>query len=526
MTAAAAGATADDQGATLAFLAAPEAHGGAAPIRRVDTHISAVFLAGDRALKLKRAVSLGYVDFSTLARRRAAVAAELAVNRRTAPALYLGAAPVRRAASLRLALGPVVEPAGMATDDPAIVDWVVVMRRFDEATLFDRLAATGALTPDLAARAAEAVAAFHAGARRVPAADGAARALGVIAGNEASVRRAAVPRPLAPARAEALAAAARAEHARQAAMLDARAANGFVRDGHGDLHLGNLCLVDGAPTLFDAIEFDPALREIDIAYDAAFLFMDLAVRASPAAANAAFNAYLGASGDAGGIALLPLFQSLRAVIRGHVRATQAAARAGSAVEAGFAESKAYFDFAARALAPPPPPRLIAIGGLSGTGKSTVAAGLAPGLGHPPGAVILRSDVIRKAQAGVAPAVRLAADHYSPARTAAVYAEMLERAGRALAAGASCVVDAVSGSAAHRLALAALAVRHGAGFAGVWLEAPTAVRLARVSARHGDASDATADVAAAQREPEALDWPRVDATGSAADVLARVATVLG
>jgi uncharacterized protein len=517
---------ADDQRETLAFLADPALHGGRAPVRRVDTHISAVFLAGQRALKLKRAVSLGYVDFSTLARRRAAVAAELAVNRRTAPALYLGAASVRRVAAGRLALGPVVEPEDMAADDAGIVDWVVVMRRFDEETLFDRLAAAGALTPDLARRAAAAVAAFHAGARRIPGGDGAARVLRVIEGNVASVRRAAVPRPLAPARAEALVAASRGLHARQAALLDARAAGGFVRDGHGDLHLGNLCLVDGAPTLFDAIEFDPALREIDTAYDAAFLFMDLARRATAAAANAAFNAYLEASGDDGGIALLPLFQAMRATIRGHVLATQAAARTGPAADSAFAESGLYFAFAERASAPPPPPRLIAIGGLSGTGKSTVAAGLAPGLGHPPGAVLLRSDVIRKALAGVAPTVRLGPEHYTAERTAAVYAAMLERAGRVLGAGGACIADAVSGHPAHRQALAALAARHGAGFAGVWLDAPQAVRLARVSARRNDASDATMDVAAAQREPEALDWPVIDAAGEPAAVLARVAAAIG
>lgn len=517
-------ASENDQAATLAFLATPNAHGGAGPVRRLDTHISAVFLAGDRVLKLKRAVRLGYVDFSTRERRRAAAAAEVTINRRTAPSLYLGVAPVVRGADGALALGPVVEPE-MAADAAGVVDWVVVMRRFDEETLLDRFADRGALDPALARAVAEAVASFHARARRIAVADGAARVGRVLEGNAASVARAAVPRPLAPARADALLAATRAEHARRAALLDARAAAGFVRDGHGDLHLGNICLDGGRPTLFDAIEFDPAFREIDVFYDAAFLLMDLARRGLAAAANAAFNAYVAATGDLDGIATLPLFLAMRATIRGHVAATQAAERAGVAAEDLWRASADYFAFAERALAPPPP-RLVAIGGLSGTGKSTVAAALAPALGAVPGALVLRSDAVRKELAGVAETTRLDDAHYTRARTAEVYAALLDRAGRALAAGQACIVDAVSGDAEHRAALAALARRHGAGFAGAWLEAPLALRQARIAARRNDASDATAEVAARQWAPETLDWPRIDATGAPEAVAARVAAAIG
>jgi aminoglycoside phosphotransferase family enzyme/predicted kinase len=469
-----------------------------------------VFLAGDRALKLKRAVKLPYLDFSTVARRRAACEAELAVNRRTAPDLYLDVVPVVRRGDGTLAVGG----AG------AVLDWLVVMRRFDQSTLFDKRAARGVLSEGDVVAAAEAIARFHAGAER--AAGGADILARIIAGNRESVRRAAVPRPLSAERAEAIDAACLARLDAVRPVLDRRGAEGRVRDGHGDLHLRNICLVGGKPVLFDAIEFDPDFRRIDVFYDFAFLLMDLLHRALPRHANGALNAYLAATGDLGGLATLPLFLGVRAVIRGHIQATVAGgAETGEAGGAAWAEAGAYFDLAQAALAPPAA-ALLAIGGLSGTGKTTVARALAPRLGALPGALVLRSDVLRKRLAGVAETERLPQDFYTEAWSGRVYAEMERIAAQALAQGHAVVADAVSGAPAQRRGFEALARRAGVRFAGLWLDAPLAVREARLDRRTGDASDADAAVARRQRQPEALGWMRVDAAGDIARTVADAA----
>ncbi len=502
---------APEQAEFVAFLSRPEAHRGSGPVERVDTHISHVFLAGERAVKLKRAVKMPYLDYSTPARRRAACEEELRVNRRTAPELYRAVEPLVRRADGALAIG----------GEGEALDWLVIMRRFDQAMLFDRMAGRGALTREHVSAAVEMIARFHAEAER--AAGGAAGVGEIIEGNVASVGRAAVPRPLSPARAEALHAACRARFEAAKALLDRRGAEGRVRDGHGDLHLRNICLVGGKPLLFDAIEFNREFRRIDAFYDFAFLLMDLLHRGLGGHANLALNGYVEASGDVGGVATLPLFLAMRAVIRGHIQATIAA---NERREAAWAESAAYFDLAEAALAPPAPV-LLAIGGLSGTGKSTLARAVAPRLGALPGALLLRSDVIRKHLAGVAPKERLPESHYTPEWTERVYAELIRRADVALAGGHSVIADAVSGRAEHRAALEAAAQRAGARFAGLWLEAPLAVREARVGARDADASDAGVAVARSQRDPDAvsLGWRRVDAGGGLEATVARLGEAL-
>ncbi|HEY7610769.1 MAG TPA: AAA family ATPase [Alphaproteobacteria bacterium] len=505
-----------DQAEIVAFLARPAAHGVAGPVERVDTHISHVFLAGDRALKLKRAVKLPYLDFSTPEKRRAACEAELAVNRRTAPELYLAVTPVVRRADGALAVG----------GEGAPLDWLVVMRRFDQANLYDKMAERGALGADQVAAAVEMIARFHDAAELV--AGGAGIIRRIMEGNVESVARSAVPRPLAPARADALHAACRARFRALEPLLDRRGAEGRIRDGHGDLHLRNICLVGGKPLLFDAIEFDPAFRRIDVFYDFAFLLMDLLHRRLAPHANSALAAYVGATGDIEGVATLPLFLAVRAIIRGHITAMMAAADGGG--EALWAEAGAYFDLAEAALAPPPPV-LLAIGGLSGTGKSTLGRAIAPRLGAMPGALMLRSDVVRKRLAGVPAEQRLPESCYTPEWSERVYAELLRLAGVALGGGHSVIVDAVSGHAEQRAALEAAAQRAGALFLGIWLEAPRAVREARIGGRIGgriaDASDADLEVARRQQEPDpaSLAWRRLDAAGELPRTLETLAAAL-
>lgn len=491
----------------IAFLDDPASHGGRA-VSRIDTHAAIVFLAGERAYKLKRAVRFPYLDFSTPALRRTACEAEVALNRRTAADLYLGVEPLVRRADGRLAIGGTGAP----------VDWLVVMRRFDGAGLFDRMAEDGRLTPALMRRLADRIAAFQADAA-VRTGSGAARMRAVVEENLSEL--AAAPELFDPAAVARLATRSRAALERCAEMLDRRSGDGHVRHGHGDLHLRNIVLLDGEPTLFDALEFDEDLAVVDVLYDLAFLLMDLEHRSLRPLGNALLNRWLEATGDLAGLALLPLFISARAAIRAKVAVAAAAAQADPAAAATVRnEGRAYLDLALRAL-DPPAALLVAVGGLSGTGKSTLARGLAPQLGPMPGAVVLRSDTLRKRRHGVAEEVRLPATAYTPEETAAVYAALHEGCAAVLAAGQAAVADAVYAREDERQAVAAVAGAAGVPFTGFWLSAPAAVRAARVASRAPDASDADAEVVRRQEAYDigALSWCRLDAAHPSAELLA-------
>src|SRR5690606_29005512 len=249
----------------------------------------------------------------------------------------------------------------------------------------------------------------------------------------------------------------------------------------GDLHLRNICLVEGKPTLFDALEFDEALASIDVLYDLAFLLMDLGYRGLDALAAVTFNRYLEATEDHGGLAALPLFLSARAAIRAHVTASTAQSAAAAARDKLAAGARRYLDLALRFL-DPPRPRLVAVGGLSGTGKSTLARKLAPLVGPFPGAVVLRSDVIRKELAGVDRLPRLGPEGCDPAMTRRVYETLRTRAAAILRAGHAAIADAVYARPEERAALEAAARAAGAPFTGLWLEAPVEALEQRISGR--------------------------------------------
>lgn len=492
-----------DQEPVFALLADPATHELTEAVTRIDTHGAAVFLAGHDVYKVKRAVRFPFMDLSTLEKRHAACARELEVNRANAPGLYLGLVPIRRdGAGLRL-----------GGNKGTIIEWAVHMRRFDEHATLDRLPAD-ALTPALIDALARAVHAAHEAAPRHVEIDSAGELAKVASGIVAGLRES--PELFAPPRVEALAAAFTDSLARLSPLLDRRARAGEVRRGHGDLHLRNIALIDGAPVLFDALEFDEALAITDRLYDLAFLLMDLGRRGRTDAANRLLNRYLAACGDTppyDGLATLPLFLALRAGIRAQVTAAALALRDGPAKQAAETEALAYLGYAETALAPRPA-RLVAVGGLSGTGKSTLAARLAPKIGPLPGAVHLRSDVERKRLAGVGELDRLPPDAYTLEATAAVYAVLRDRACAVLAAGHGVIVDAVHQRDDERTAIEDVAREAGAAFTGLWLEAPLDTLTARVEGRRGDASDATAAVVAQQaaRDCGSVRWHRLSTAG--------------
>ncbi len=503
----------EDQSDVIAFLARlAEERDPAA--ERIDTHGAHLFLSGDEAWKLKRAVWYPFMDLSDAARRHDACAAEVELNRRTAPDLYLGVGAITREPDGVLAVDGGGEP----------VDWFVRMRRFDQAGLLDRLADADALPLELMPRLAQAVARFHAAGRPRTDKGGAGAMRWIVDDNIAELRE--MKGLVDAAAVDALATASAGQLARVEALLEARRAAGWVRRCHGDLHLGNVVLIGGEPTLFDCIEFSEDIACVDVLYDLAFLLMDLWKRGLRAHANLLFNAYLADCDQRDGVATLPLFLSARAAVRAKV-AGLAAMAAGEADRAAAAAGIAADVAAATRFARPPAPRLVAIGGYSGSGKTTLAHALAPDLGPAPGAVILRSDVERKRMLGVAPTERLPESAYAPEVSRRVYRLLFDHAASCLAQGHAAVVDAVLDRPADRAAVAQVAADLGLPFTGFWLEAPEKALVTRVRKRKGDASDADATVIARQLagDPGEITWTRLDAARSPERVAASARAAL-
>jgi len=491
-------AMADDQRDVIDFLSRPSSYGAAVErVEIIETHVSLVFLAGDRGYKLKRAVKFPYLDFSSAEQRRIACEAELVLNRRTAPELYLEVRPLTRTANRSVVFGT----------EGRVVDWVVVMRRFDQAALFDELAKTNRLNAPLMDELADHIAAFHQAAEPRPDHGGAAALAAVVKTNHCCLMAAShaglVTEDIVEIRERSL-----ERLAAVGTLLDRRRAAGKVRRCHGDLHLRNVCLFDGRPTLFDCLEFSDELASVDVLYDLAFLLMDLEHRGFADFSNLVLNRYLDLTGEDDGLAAMPLFLSSRAAIRAHVTAAamERAPRAGTKLEMA-AEARSYLELAAQFLRPRSC-RLVAIGGLSGTGKSTLAAALAPSLG----ARVLRSDVTRKRLFGVAPETRLPTSAYTSHVSRGVYKTLRRKAANVLAAGYSVIIDAVSLKPSERQSFVTVAEAAGVPFAGLWLEAAPETMDHRLRARRHDPSDASPDVLAQQlqQDPGTMEWVRIDA----------------
>ncbi|MDP6689748.1 MAG: phosphotransferase, partial [Alphaproteobacteria bacterium] len=366
------------------FLKRPESYGlaGGNEVRCIETHGALIFLAGQHAYKLKRDVCLPYLDFSSLEKRRLACENELRLNRRTAPDLYLGTVPVLRSEDGAFVIGTDEEG---CFDGAEIVDWLVKMRRFPDDALLSRAVTKGPLSAQIVHALADMIADFHQRAEKSSTWGGADELARIARGDADSMARF-TPDLFAPGVAREVADGMMAAVEAQREVLERRRADGFVRHGHGDLHLANIYLDDGRPRLFDAIEFDDRLAQNDVLYDLAFLLMDLWHRELRGEANRVFNRYLLRTADLGGLGAMPLFLSLRAGIRAHVSATMAAGTTEAGKNAALrAEAVSYLDLAAAVLRPRPN-CLVAVGGFSGSGKSHLSAALAPALGPVPGAV--------------------------------------------------------------------------------------------------------------------------------------------
>jgi hypothetical protein len=492
-------AEADMQERVFACLADPARH---PDVRRIDTHGASVFLEGTRALKIKRAVRFPFLDYSTLEKRKAACEEEIKVNRPFAPQIYHRVVPVTQSPDGSLEIGGSGE----------VVEYAVEMTRFDERQTFDHLAAGGQLDPSLVEAAAEAIAAAHRIAPLAVAEPWIRSIPGIVEGNAAAFREAAC---FSDEEIDDLERASLAAFSRIKGLLEHRGARGFVRRCHGDLHLANIVLIDHQPVLFDAIEFDASIASTDTFYDLAFAIMDFLKFGQPIAANALLNKYLALTPTESldTLAALPLFMSLRSAIRAHVMLERINRNARARTDI-MPSAQAYFALA-RQLIHPCPPMLVAVGGLSGTGKTVLARALAPAVPPQPGAVVMRTDVLRKQYFGIKETERLPENSYRVEVNEKIYETLTERASRILAQGHSAVLDGVFARPAERNAIVEAARRLNVRFAGFFLTADLATRRQRVGRRELDASDATPQIARAQESFDigAIDWAIVDATGT-------------
>ena len=523
-----------------AFLGAAETHGLDRPPIRIDTHAAVVFLAGAIAYKIKRPVRFPFLDFSTPERREAACRSEMDVDRPIAPRIYRRLVAITREADGRLAFG----------GTGRVVEWAVEMNRFDETATLDRRVAEGPLAAELVDGFAATVARMQARAGRREAAPWIADLGRYLDQNaEAFALR---PDLFPPGEAALLTERSRERLATLGDLLEARGRLGFVRLGHGDLHCGNVAVIEGEAQPFDAIEFDDAIATGDVLYDAGFLVMDLADRGDRASARRFLDrltleatrleaeARVGRGAPRGeetvaatflheidGLAGLALFLSIRAALRAKIAAARAPHLDTAGRDAAEAEARRLFGRAIDHMAPRTP-RLIAIGGLSGSGKSRLAIDLAPGFEPSPGAMVLRSDQIRKLLAGVVDTARLPASAYTPEASARVYDLLVRAAGRVLAAGRSAIIDAVAARPEERARFAAIAASAEVPFTGIWLDVDAEVAAMRVGDRRGDASDADGRVVRRQRGYDlgTIDWIRLDAGGTAEATLGAARAVLG
>lgn len=474
---------------------------GTGTVEIIETHVSWVLLVGEYAYKIKKALNLGFLDYSTLERRRFCCEEELRLNRRTAPEIYLDVLPIT---------GTVDDPRPGGAGEP--FEFAVRMRRFDQASLLDRKLAEGSLTVAHIDEAVHAMAALHELAERAgpdsPYGEPATVYHPVAQNYEQT-------RPLldTPEQAEVLTPHARWAEARFAALaplMATRKAEGFVRECHGDLHLGNLAEVNGRVLAFDGIEFNPDLRFIDVMNELAFLAMDLEARGQWALARRAVNGYLERTGDYAGLPLLDFYKHYRAMVRAKVAAIRRS-QPGIDTDERLSLTNLFGDYLALAghYLPARRPALVLTCGLSGTGKSVLAAALTEGLDN---TVRLRSDVERKRLFGLAPEAdsrsRVGAGIYTAEASARTYARLAELAKHAIDGGYTAVVDATFLERTRRDEFHALARAWGVPFLVVYLTAPEQVLHERITARRATCQDASeADLGVLAHQQQRMEVPQ-------------------
>lgn len=503
-----------NQDEAIAFLKTHASVGASVAGDVIQTHAAIVFLHDKEALKIKRAVKYDYLDFTSLNAREEMLQRELELNSEAAPGLYHDVVPLTRAPDGAITLN----------GNGHVIEWVLRMTRFPQQAELSSMADRGQIDDMVADGLGRSVAEYH---RNAPTRteDGPALISDII--DELERVMGAMHAQLGARNVRAFLDASRVALKQVDSVLVCRAQTGWVRRCHGDLHLRNIVMWNNVPTPFDALEFDERLGTCDVLYDLAFLLMDLSHRNLDRAANIALNAYLFHSGTHdhyAGLSALPLFLAIRAGIRAMVDVQTAAV--SNLRAALIADAKTFLEQAVSFLKPAAP-QLVAIGGLSGSGKTTVAHQVAPLIGAFPGAVHLRSDLERKAHYEASPLEKLPSEAYRPEVSDRVYHAMRSKARLALQAGQAVILDAVHATPEERELAENVAKQAGCRFTGIWLDVDTAQRVARVEQRGPDASDADVQVALRQNDLKIgeVTWHRLDAGQELAGSVAGIIAVL-
>lgn len=473
-------------------------HGVQQPVQLIQTHISYVLLTGEFAYKIKKAVSFGFLDFTTLEKRQHFCQEELRLNRRLSPELYLAVIPI-------VFDGVRYHFAEAADLTDAVVEYAVQMRQFPQSGLFSHLFQSGELTPELVQQLARAVADFHAIAitNDEIQAYGSPDAVRQVEHNNLQISIPFIGRSQTQKQYDETQTFTHQFCQEHAQWLTQRQLDCKIRECHGDLHLNNVCLYQNKIQIFDCIEFNQDFRNIDVIYDAAFMVMDLTFQGRFDLANLFLNTYLEQAGDYWSAALLPLYLTMRAYIRGNVNALALDDPdiGESEKQSCLERSRAYYGLAWR-YTQRASGQIILMSGLSGSGKSTVARQIAQQIN----AIHIRSDAVRKRLAGISLQSReddssMNGGLYTPEMTQLTYGRILELGIFLAQQGWSVILDAKYDRRSLRQAVLEIAKTTQLPIQIVQCTAPPAVLRERLRHRSGDISDATDELLDSQIQAE-------------------------
>jgi hypothetical protein len=464
------------------------------PIALIQTHVSFVFITGDWVYKLKKPVNFGFLDYSTLERRKGFCDQEIALNQRSAAELYVGVVPIIQTGD-RYQLAEMGE-ATQTEAENSVVEYAVKMHQFPQENLMSARFDRGEITEADIIELARVVAEFH---RTAPTSDyinsfGEIPQIKVSFDENFQQTTGYIGGPQTQAQFDLTQSWTETFFAENGALFQSRVAGGFIRNGHGDLHLGNICWLNDRPLLFDCIEFNEPFRFVDTIYDVAFLAMDLEARGRIDLANAFVNEYAERSGDWAGLALLPLYLSRQSYVRAKVTSFLLNDPAIPEADRAAAHDRAaaYYRQAA-SYAQPRSGQVILMCGLSGSGKSTVARQLA----RQTNGIQIRSDAVRKHLGAVPLDQKGPQSLYSAEMTAKTYDHLLQLGLDLASRGETVILDAKYDRQALRQTVIAATQERELDLEIVHCQAPIEVLRDRLNQRTGDIADATADLLAAQ-----------------------------
>jgi len=504
------------------YLSTPKAYAGAQEVLVKETHMSYVFLVDDNAYKMKKDVRYPYLDYSSVEKRKLYCEKEFQLLQAYGDDIAISVCPV-------YALSDGTFSIGKSDDEYSkIADYVILMRRFPEAVVYQHLSDEGELDRFEMMDLAEKMVDLHEKAK-VRKDKGSVASFKAVITQNCEVLQSFAPRLFRSHEIDDYYKKAIEELEKYAPLIEERRNNGMVKECHGDLQLRNICMKDKKPVLFDPIEFNDDFSCIDTLYDLSYLLLDLEFRGQRRLCSILFNHYMAYSDDLQGIPLLSLFQSCKSAVRALVNATLSETREDEG-EAIYHRQKAYEYFVlAREILNPPAPFIVACGGLSGSGKSRLTREIAPFLGTSPGAMILRTDILRKRLCGELPHGHLHKDSYTPEMNQKTYDKLRDECTNVIKCGRVALADGIFASQEERENIEQIAKDLGVPFYGFWMDAPLEVRAERVMKRERNPSDVKSmKVLMRQLDTDVgeITWNKINTAKDREETLADARAIIG